>query len=108
MKLLYSIVAIGLILSFSSCKRCFNCSNTCVTCVLKDTAYAVIDTKVLCSDSSFSTTGGDISNKDELQRIGYVCDTSKSTFTRDFCTSADGEVQFQDYFNKIQYTCTKQ
>jgi hypothetical protein len=74
--------------------------------VLKDTANVVIDSKTLCSDSSFSTTGN-IENKALLETSGYTCDTSKPTYNKDFCTQAEGEVQYLEYYNKTQFTCTK-
>ena len=106
MKFSYSLAVIGLLISFSSCKRCYTCTNSCVTCVLKDTADVVIDSKTLCSDSSYSTTGN-IDNKASLESAGYTCDSTKPTYNKDFCTQAEGELQYLEYYNKTQFSCAK-
>jgi hypothetical protein len=97
----YFLICIGLLLlaPFQSCQKCFTCQNVCKTCTLKDSADVIIASATFCSDTA------NYYKADSLRARGYICDTSASSFTKDFCNNNAGGDNYTNYYNEKQFRC---
>lgn len=101
------LLLIGLLMfTFTSCKRCFTCSNSCVYCEMKDNTGTVLQSKTLCSDSTTPDKyDHDLARKDSLIGRGFVCNSIQSTTIKDFCSNSASNSQYTEYYNDKQFTC---
>jgi hypothetical protein len=81
----------------SACKKCFHCYNECLSCTYADSSS--VATQTYCRDS-FNTDSHYQSAVNLLISNGYVCSSTASTYTRDFCVNKAGEETYPDYYNK--------
>jgi hypothetical protein len=106
MKNLFFITMLLSAFTFSSCKKCFTCSNICEYCQLIDNTGAVLQSKTLCSDSTTPDKyAHDLARKDSLVSRGFVCNAAASTTVKDFCSNNAATDQYKEYYNDKQFTC---
>lgn len=75
----FFLLAIALL---PSCKKCYTCVDTCSICLLKDSLQHVLDSRSICSDSSWYSA-----KKDSLVAAGYSCTNSPAQYHDDFCVN---------------------
>jgi hypothetical protein len=106
MKYFFFVISLLGMLTFSSCKKCFTCSNICEYCELKDNTGAVLQSKTLCSDSTTPDKyAHNLARKDSLVGRGFVCTSATSTTVKDFCSNSAATDQYTEYYNDKQFTC---
>lgn len=96
-----SVLVLVVAMFFSSCKKCYTCTNTCVSCTFTSGGN-VLDTKKLCSDSTDYS-----SEKWSLEQAGYVCSAQPSTYSTEFCLyNKSEEERYMEYYEGAgRYTC---
>jgi hypothetical protein len=85
------------LLSSSACKKCFHCYNECVQCIHTDSLQTLART--LCRDSFNSVALYNAAIAADTAS-GYICTSTASTYTYDFCVNKAGEETYPDYYNK--------
>jgi hypothetical protein len=96
-KLFVALCALSLIISFSACKKCFRCYNTCQQCVLTINNHNFY--KTLCTDS-FGTKAEYEAAITYDTSHGYICAPTTPTYDYDYCTNQPGKDSYLDYFTK--------
>ena len=97
------MVSLTILCLLPSCKKCFTCQDTCVTCLLRDSTGAISDTQSLCSDSTTYKT-----QKSTLETAGYNCSPAKSHYSVNYCVnSGQASDQYKLYYEgNGKYTCS--
>lgn len=99
------IALISSIIYWSGCKKCYQCQDTCVKCVLMDSGVVIL-TQVICSDS-FSTLPAFHAAVSADSAMGFVCSATASAYNKNFCSNKPGETDYLNYYNEGgTATCT--
>lgn len=95
--LLLALIAVTFIISFSACKKCFHCYNSCQQCVITINNRNFYET--LCVDSFNSKAEFDAAIAADTA-LGYVCGPTASTYDYEYCTNQPGKDSYLNYYTK--------
>lgn len=118
-KALFIFSALSAILYFSSCRKCYTCTNECTQCTGYDTITTTIydtvnnvvtsyDTtmvinvsNVICTDDATNRTREDyVKAIAYYEGLGFTCAAHLPTYNFDFCVDNSGQKAYPDYFNR--------
>ena len=97
--LFFAFCLLAVAFSFSACKKCFHCYNSCQQCAV--TINSHVFTKTLCVDSFASKAEFDAAIAHDTT-IGYVCAATAPTYDYNFCVNQPGEKSYPSYFDRGQ------
>lgn len=96
---LLACLALTLMVTLYSCKKCFTCTNECTRCAIVvnqhtfERTYCTTDTPSTNTMSTYrAKIAADSAN-------GYTCTVVNATYSDDYCTNKPGEDPYKTYYN---------
>jgi hypothetical protein len=102
------LVALTLVIYFSSCRKCYYCHNNCVVCYRLDTLFVNntdsiqgfrTDTSMICSDS-YTSTVDYLAAISADTSVHFKCVNISPTYSETFCSYHPGQATYPNYFNE--------
>lgn len=104
-KTITTLAIFTVMLSFSACKKCYHCYNSCQQCSIVINSHTFTNT--YCVDSFATKAQFDAAISADTA-IGYTCAETAPTYEFDYCANQAGKESYLNYFNKSnRATCNE-